>query len=88
MYGRRVVFHLRELQPGWVDLVSNMPGTGNVEAADNKLVVSLKDPEQSNPEIVKALVLAGAEVQFVGEIRHSLEQIYLEMVNSSERGQR
>lgn len=88
MYGRRVVFHLRELQPGWVDLVSNMPGTGNVEAADNKLVVSLKDPEQSNPEIVKALVLAGAEVQFVGEIRHSLEQIYLEMVNNSERGQR
>ena len=87
MYGRRVVFHLRELQPGWVDLVSNMPGTGNVEAADNKLVVSLKDPEQSNPEIVKALVLAGAEVQFVGEIRHSLEQIYLEMVNNSERGQ-
>jgi len=88
MYGRRVVFHLRELQPGWVDLVSNMPGTGNVEAADNKLVISLKDPEQSNPEIVKALVLAGAEVQFVGEIRHSLEQIYLEMVNNSERGQR
>ena len=87
MYGRRVVFHLRELQPGWVDLVSNMPGMGNVEAADNKLVISLKDPEQSNPEIVKALVLAGAEVQFVGEIRHSLEQIYLEMVNNSERGQ-
>ncbi len=88
MYGRRVVFHLREMQPGWAELVSSIPGTGSVEVADNKLVVSLKEPEESNPAIIKALVTAGADVQFVGEIRHSLEQIYLEMVNSSERGQR
>lgn len=88
MYGRRVVFHLRELQPAWLDLVSNISGTGNVEVAENKLVVSLKDPEESNPEIIRVLVMAGAQVQFVGEIRHSLEQIYLEMLNSSERGQK
>ena len=88
MYGRRVVFHLRELQPAWVDLVSNISGTGNIEVAENKLVVSLKDPEASNPEIIRVLVMAGAQVQFVGEIRHSLEQIYLEMLNSSERGQK
>lgn len=88
MYGRRVVFHLRELQPAWVDLVSNISGTGNIEVAENKLVVSLKDPEESNPEIIRVLVMAGAQVQFVGEIRHSLEQIYLEMLNSSERGQK
>lgn len=88
MYGRRVVFHLRELQPAWLDLVSNISGTGNIEVAENKLVVSLKDPEESNPEIIRVLVMAGAQVQFVGEIRHSLEQIYLEMLNSGERGQK
>ena len=104
MYGRRVVFHLRELQPAWVQLVANIPGTGEVETwvqlvanipgtgevetVDNKLVVSLNDPEESNPKIVNALVDAGAQIQFVGEIRHSLEQIYLEMVKSSESGQK
>ncbi len=88
MYGRRVVFHLRELQPAWVQLVANISGTGEVETVDNKLVVSLNDPEESNPEIVNALVTAGAQIQFVGEIRHSLEQIYLEMVKSSESGQK
>ncbi len=86
MYGRRVVFHLRELQPSWVDLVAEIPATGEVETVDNKLVVSLNDPEESNPKIVNALVAAGAQIQFVGEIRHSLEQIYLEMVKSSESG--
>ena len=88
MYGRRVVFHLRELQPAWVELVANIPGTGEVETVDNKLVVSLNDPEETNPEIVNALVESGAKIQFVGEIRHSLEQIYLEMVKSSESGQK
>lgn len=88
MYGRRVVFHLRELQPAWVQLVANIPGTGEVETVENKLVVSLNDPEESNPKIVNALVDAGAQIQFVGEIRHSLEQIYLEMVKSSESGQK
>ncbi|NLE83623.1 MAG: ABC transporter ATP-binding protein [Chloroflexi bacterium] len=87
MFGRRVVFHLQKLEPAWVELVSAIAGAGNVEVADNKLVVSLKDPENNNPEIVRALVNAGAQVQFVGEIRHSLEQIYLEMVKTSDRGQ-
>ncbi len=87
MYGRRVVFICERCN--WLGrVVSSIPGTGSVEVADNKLVVSLKEPEESNPAIIKALVTAGADVQFVGEIRHSLEQIYLEMVNSSERGQR
>lgn len=87
MFGRKVVFHLSEVKPEWIDLVTNIAGAGNVEAVDNKLVISLQDPEASNPEIIKALVIAGAQLQFVGEIRHSLEQIYLEMVKSTERGQ-
>lgn len=87
MFGRKVVFHLSEVKPEWIDLVTNIAGAGNVEAVDNKLVISLQDPEASNPEIIKALVIAGAQLRFVGEIRHSLEQIYLEMVKSTERGQ-
>lgn len=87
MFGRKVVFHLSEVKPEWIDLVTNIAGAGNVEAVDNKLVISLQDPEESNPEIIKALVMAGAQLRFVGEIRHSLEQIYLEMVKSTERGQ-
>lgn len=87
MFGRRVVFHLQTMEPAWVDLVAGIAGAGNVEVVDNKLVVSLKNPEESNPVIIRALVTAGAQVQFVGVIRHSLEQIYLEMVGSGDRGQ-
>ena len=52
-----------------------------VEAVDNKLVVALDDPETRNPEIIAALVSAGAALQFVGDLRHSLEDIYLKLVS-------
>jgi ABC-2 type transport system ATP-binding protein len=46
------------------------------------LVVQLEDPETYNPEIIRKLVGAGADIQFVGEIRHSLEDVYLQLVKN------
>ena len=87
MFGRKVVFHLREVNPEWVNQVKKAGGVSEVEVVDNKLVVSLKDPEQTNPVIIERLVDVGAQIQFVGEIRHSLEQVYLEMVSSEKGGE-
>ena len=86
LYGRKVVFHLTALNPDWVTLISAQPGVKAAEAAENKLVVSLEEPERENPAIVRALVQAGADIQFIGELRHSLEQVYLEMVHSEAEG--
>ena len=81
LYGRKVVFHLKRLEPGWVDAVRALPFVKEVQAVDAKLVVGLDNPEDENPDILRRLVEAGADVQFVGELRHSLEEIYLKMVN-------
>ena len=51
---------------------------------ENKLVVTLDEPEKRNPELVRALVAAGAEIQFVGELRRSLEEVYMRLINSSD----
>lgn len=81
LYGRQVIFHLAHPAEGkWVDLLTPFDYIKKVEAVDNKLVVSLDDPEQHNPEIIAKLVSAGAALQFVGELRHSLEDIYLRLV--------
>ena len=37
----------------------------------------------ADAEHVRTLVEAGAEVQFVGELRHSLEEVYLQLVRNS-----
>ena len=87
MYGRKVVIHLRELNPVWQEMLSKQEFIRNVEVVDQKLVISLEDPETANPQIIRMLVEAGADIRFVGELRHSLEQIYLELIHSEEGGQ-
>lgn len=83
-YGRRVVFHLRQLDPAWADQVSGIAGVKDVQPVDQKLVVGLEDPEALNPQIVRLLVQAGADIEFVGELRHSLEEIYIQTMQESE----
>ena len=80
LYGRQVVFHLREEADAYQDVLQGLAGVDRVQALDTKLLVGVVDPEQHNPALVRALVQAGAEVQFVGELRHTLEDIYLQLV--------
>ena len=48
------------------------------------MVVGLTDPEKQNPVLVKKLVEAGAGIQFVGELKHSLEDVYLQLIHDDE----
>ncbi|MDI6768876.1 MAG: ABC transporter ATP-binding protein [Anaerolineales bacterium] len=82
MFGRKVVFHLREAGEGSAGVLRTMPFVREVKVVENKLLVTVDDPETHNPEIIRALVNSGAEVQFVGELRHSLEDVYLQLVKN------
>jgi ABC-2 type transport system ATP-binding protein len=46
-------------------------------------VVTIDDPESHNPDLIRMLVAEGAEVQFVGELRRSLEDVYLQLVKNA-----
>lgn len=83
LYGRKVVFHLRELDPAWLAGVRALPGVKEAQAVDQKLVVGMDDPEAVNPRIIRLLVESGADVQFVGELRHSLEEIYIQTLQET-----
>jgi len=50
-------------------------------------LLAVSDPELAAPDVVRALVAAGADVLSIGEARHSLEEVYLELVNESEATQ-
>lgn len=85
LYGRQVVFHLAQPAEPFVSTVNGLPYLKQVQAVDNKLVVALDDPESHNPELIRMLVAAEASIQFVGEIRHSLEDVYLQLVGEAEQ---
>jgi ABC-2 type transport system ATP-binding protein len=82
LYGRRVAFHLKQVEPKFKTLVEGLPFARDVQQVDNSLLVGLNNPEEENPVILRKLVEAGADIQFVGELRHSLEDIYLRMIRT------
>ena len=83
VFGRKVIFHLRAADEGLADNLRKLPFVHEVKVVENRLVVTLDDPETRNPEVVRSLVSAGADIQFVGELRHSLEDVYLQLVKSA-----
>ena len=44
-------------------------------------VLSVPDPRRVAPEVTRGLVAAGADVVSIGEAKHSLEDVYLELVD-------
>ena len=51
-------------------------------------VLMVSDPAQAAPGVTRALVAAGADVLSITESRHSLEDVYLELVEDQEGGSR
>lgn len=83
MFGRKVVFHLVQASENLAQMVRHLSAVHEVKIVDNKLLVTLDDPDTQNPAIIRALVSAGADIQFVGELRHSLEDVYLQLVQNA-----
>ena len=60
------------------------PGLPGVEAwredGPARYVLSVADPALATPAVTRALVAADADVLSIAESRHSLEDVYLELI--------
>ncbi|MFC2078718.1 ABC transporter ATP-binding protein [Candidatus Bipolaricaulota bacterium] len=82
MYGRRTVVHMANPRPG-IEEALNLAFITKTEWVDDRLLVSLSDPATENPPLVRRLVELGAEVQFVSELKVSLEDLYLDLMEDN-----
>jgi ABC-2 type transport system ATP-binding protein len=84
LYQRAVVFHLRQIEPKFIQMLKDLPYVHSIQTKEKKLVIGIDEPEKYNPTVVRLLVEAGAEIQFVGELKRSLEDVYLRLVKEAE----
>ncbi|MFQ6117892.1 MAG: DUF4162 domain-containing protein, partial [Candidatus Bipolaricaulia bacterium] len=80
LYGRRTVVQLKRLPQGLEGALRELPIIEGLEVDGDRLIVSLKDPEEGNPILIKRLIELGGEVQWVEELRHTLEDVYLDLI--------
>lgn len=83
VFGRKIIVHLGTSSEGFIPAVKKLSFVSDVKAVENKLVIQLDDPEMHNPELIRELVDAGALIQFIGELRYSLEEVYLQLVKNN-----
>jgi ABC-2 type transport system ATP-binding protein len=84
LYGQSVLVHVRNPSPALRAPVTALPFVHGVSEIAGGLRVSLDNPEVDNPQLIRTLVAAGAEIQFVERESHSLEQVYFDLLRESE----
>jgi ABC-2 type transport system ATP-binding protein len=67
----------------FLGLLADLPFVAGARANDGALLVEVADPRGDNPELVRALVDAGARIVGLGEEAVTLEQVYLDLVGES-----
>ena len=67
----------------FLDLLAGLPFVAGARADGDALLVEVGDPRGDNPELVRALVEAGARIVHVSEEAISLERVYLDLVGES-----
>jgi ABC-2 type transport system ATP-binding protein len=60
----------------------------DVTVSGNTLTIGVAKPERDNPELVKAIVAAGGEIQFVSGIAPTLEETYLKLLGDEKHDKR
>jgi ABC-2 type transport system ATP-binding protein len=86
LYGRKVVLQVANLTPEITAAVKALPFVKSAEQADGGLSIAVEKPEEQNPALVRAVLQAGGDVQFLTEMKHSLEDVYFSLVGESGAG--
>jgi ABC-2 type transport system ATP-binding protein len=64
----------------YLSVASALPFVREALADGDTLTIQLDDPDSRNPDLVDALLGAGARVRYVERLQHSLEDVYLRLV--------
>ena len=80
MFGRGTQIRVVGDASAWEATARSLPFVRNVSAQDSMLSINIDNPDEQNPALIQALVTAGAQIRYVEPITHSLEEVYLELV--------
>jgi ABC-2 type transport system ATP-binding protein len=83
LYNRKTIVHLSSISGAVSAAVEKLGFVKNLRVSDNKLILDIDNSERDNPEVVRAIVEAGGSIQYVTELRSTLEDVYLKLIREA-----
>ncbi len=83
IYGSSITVQLRAVTPAILESVGSLGYVKNLSVNGSSMTMNVGTPEQDNPALVKTLVALGADIQYVYENKHSLEEVYFKVMGGS-----
>lgn len=84
LFRRRVVVRLESLEDSLLEMVKGLPFVQGLQREGEQLFVEFTEPERNRPALVRCIVEAGGRVLEISEEKHSLEEVYLSLVQEEE----
>jgi ABC-2 type transport system ATP-binding protein len=83
LYNRKTIVHLDRVTDKVTAAVEKLSFIKNVRTIDNKLILEIDNPERDNPQLVRAIVEAGGNIQYITELKSTLEDVYLKIIREA-----
>ncbi len=82
LFARRLEVRLRAAPPDPDSLFGTLTGVDSWQRdPSGTFLLTVADPDAAAPDLARALVHAGADILSIAEARHTLEDVYLELVD-------
>ncbi|MDD4923829.1 MAG: ABC transporter ATP-binding protein [Dehalococcoidales bacterium] len=85
LFRHQTMIKLEEIDERLIGAISKLDFIKNHSREENTLFIELADPSKHQPELIKSIVEAGGRIIEVTDKKHSLEDIYLSLLNEEEK---
>jgi ABC-2 type transport system ATP-binding protein len=85
LFARTISITMQKIPPSLLKDISALDFVSQAQVNGNQLVLNMRNPEEDNPQVISWLMKQGLQVQFVTEEEHSLEDVYLKLIEEGGR---
>jgi ABC-2 type transport system ATP-binding protein len=82
VWGSRTEFLLEQVNDQILTAVKQLSPKG-LSVEDNRIILTLDDPQKENPDFIQAIVSAGGRIQYVNQFNPGLEETYLKVIQET-----
>jgi ABC-2 type transport system ATP-binding protein len=85
LFTRTISITMQNIPSTLLKDIESLRLVSQAQVKGNQLILQVRNPEADNPQVLSWLLKQGLQVQFVSEEEHSLEDVYLKLIEEASR---